>query len=318
MPLPPAGERLDTTLMVPAGDDAGETALPLLIVRGLRDGPVVAVLGGVHGDEYEGVVAAGQLWRRVEPHDLAGVVIIVPIANPPAYVAGSRTSPVDGLNLARTFPGRPDGTVSERIAHCLTERIIRRVDFLIDLHSAGRHYAMPLLCGGYAGDNELGRRCMAAAAAFGAPVLWAHPVVAPGRTLSAALDAGVPCVYAECDGGGEVRASDVAAYVDGVCGILGHLGALAVKGAPARPQFRLRDTGNTDEALPVSCAGLLVTHVRPLDLVKAGQPLADVVDERGALVETLRAPHAGVIMMARRTARVQPGDGAYLLGKADA
>jgi predicted deacylase len=275
----------------------------------------VAVLGAVHGDEYEGVVAAGALRHALarEGAALRGRVTLVPVANPPAYEAGTRVSPLDGLNLARIFPGDEGGTPSERIAAALSREVIRPADFLIDLHSAGQHYAMPLLGGAYSGDDALGRACLAGARAFGAPVLWEHPTVNPGRSLSVAIDAGVPCLYAECGGGGRVRGADVEAYVAGVRRVLAHLGVLPPGPPPPPPAVRLRSDGNTDAALAVAHGGLLVSRAAPLDAVAPGDVLGEVRDAAGAVRETLRAPAAGRVAMVRRTARVRPGDGAYLI-----
>ena len=317
IPIPAAGAKLETALEVPAGPDSAALPLTLLVARGRRDGPTVAVLGGVHGDEYEGIAASGRLWRDVDPTQLAGMLVVVPVASPHAHAAGARVSPVDGLDLARTFPGSAVGSVTERIAHVLAERVITNADFLVDLHSAGQHYAMPLLCGAYSGDDALGTRSMAAAAAFGAPLLWSHPVLHPGRSLSTAIERGIPCRYAECGGGGRVRPAHLAAYLDGVQRVLAHLGALPPLDAAPPPRLRLRDNGNTDAALKVSHDGILLERVQLLDRVRAGQPLADVVDVCGAVLETLFAPHDGIIVLARRTARVRAGDGAYLLGTLD-
>src|SRR6266852_607147 len=157
-----------TTLVVPSGADAGPLELPVLVAGGHAGGPHVVVLGGVHGDEYEGVAAAAAVWRDLDVSALRGQVSVVSVANPPAFAAGTRTSPVDGANLARTFPGSLTGTVTERIAYQLSEVLIRQADLLIDLHSAGQHYAMPRLCGSYSAATDLGRRCDAAALAFGA------------------------------------------------------------------------------------------------------------------------------------------------------
>ena len=292
--------------------------LPLLVARGRRDGPRVVILGGVHGDEYEGIAGAALAWRDLNPAALRGTVVVVPTANPLACAAGSRATPVDDCNLARTFPGRRAGTVTERIAHALDQEVIAGADVLIDLHSAGQHYAMPLLVGSYAGPDALGRRCEAAALAFGAPIYWAHPTVAPGRTLSAALDRGVPCIYAECGGGGRVRSRDLAAYRTGVRRVLAHLGALPVDPTDdPSPPLRLRGSGDTDTALAASQDGLLVERAHVLDRVHAGAPLADLIDERGTLLETIRAPQLGIVIMARRTARVRAGDSTYLLTGAD-
>jgi predicted deacylase len=303
------------TLTVPAGRDADAIDLPLLVARGASDGPRVAILGGVHGDEYEGIVASSLVFEDLDPQTLSGTVQIISVANPPAFEAGTRTSPVDGANLARVFPGAPGGTLTERIAHTLSESIIRSSDFLIDLHSAGQHYAMPLLAGAYAGSDHLGARCEAAALAFAAPVYWAHPDIAPGRSLSVALEAGVPNLYVECGGGGRVRPWDLHAYRDGVRRVLAHLGALPPEPPAPPPRLRLRSSGDTDTWLTVSTSGILVERAAILDRVHAGQTLGEVFDERGTLLETLAAPNDGIVIMARRTARVRPGDGGYLLAQ---
>ncbi len=306
-----------TSLVVPGGADAGTLELPLLLARGHADGPHVVVLGGVHGDEYEGVTAAAAVWRDLDVSVLRGQVSVVSVANPPAFAAGTRTSPVDGVNLARTFPGSPDGSITERIAYQLSEALIRRADLLIDLHSAGQHYAMPLLCGSYAAANDLGRRCHAAALAFGAPVYWAHPDVSPGRSLSVALDAGVTCIYAECGGGGRVRPADLHAYRLGVRRVLAHMGALPPLDPTPAPELRLRSTGDVDTALAVGHAGVLVEHTSVLSRVEQDEVLGEVLDERGQTLETLRSPCRGIVVMARRTARVRPGDGAYVIALED-
>ncbi|MDQ3702197.1 MAG: M14 family metallopeptidase, partial [Chloroflexota bacterium] len=216
-PLPARGAKRETSLTVPGGAaDGGTLTVPLLLAQGVHAGPRVAVLGGIHGDEYEGIAAAGAVWRDLSPENLRGSVAVVPVCNPLAYAAGARSTPQDGQNLARVFPGRPDGSPTEGIAHALSEAVIRQCDFLIDLHGAGQHYAMPLLCGIYVGPDALGQRCAAAALAFGAPVFWGHPEVAPGRSLSVALDAGIPCLYAECGGGGRVRPQHLQDYRAGV------------------------------------------------------------------------------------------------------
>jgi predicted deacylase len=308
------GTRLEARLEVPGG-----ISLPVLLARGIQDGPRIAILGGVHGDEYEGIVAAASVWHDTDPADLCGSLIVASVANPPAFEAGVRASPLDGLNLARTFPGSPTGSVTERIAHMLSESVIKPSDFLFDLHSAGQHYAMPLLAGAYAADNELGRQCEAAALAFGAPVYWAHPDVAAGRSLTVAVQAGIPNMYVECGGGGRVRPGDLRAYRQGVRRVLVHLGALPtdVCGASSEPVLRLRSTGDLDTWLAVSHAGILVERVGVLDHVSAGQTLGDVLDERGNLLERLLAPFDGVVVMARRTARVRPGDGVYMVALPD-
>lgn len=297
---------------MPAGADSGALELPLLQARGDGDGPHVAILGGIHGDEPEGMTAAAAIWRTVSLQ--RGSITVVPVCNAPAAEAGTRSSPVDNRNLARTFPGMADGTVTERIAHVLSENVIRQADFLIDLHSAGQHYAMPLLAGSYAVPDALGAQCQAAAQAFGAPVYWAHPDIAPGRSLSVALEANIPNFYVECGGGGRVRPSDFNAYVNGVRRVLAHLGCMPPIAPPPPPVLRLRSTGDLDTWLTVDVAGILLERVRVLECVQQDQTLGTVVDAfDGGVLQELKAPFAGVVVMARRTAHVRPGDGAYMI-----
>jgi len=312
----PVGVKRSTTLSVPGGNDHAPIQLPLLEALGPEAGPRVVILGGVHGDEYEGIAAAARIWHDLDPQQLTGSVAIVPTANLPACAAGTRPGPDDGVNLARTFPGCSDGSVTQRIAWSLSE-LIRSANLLIDLHSAGQHYAMPLLCGAYDGPDELGRRCRAAALAFGAPIYWAHDDVAPGRSLSVALDAGIPCIYAECGGGGRVRPADLAAYRAGVQGVLASIGALPATQPPAPPALVLRSSGDTDMALAIRRPGILLERVAILDHVQPGTLLGQVIDEQATVLEELIAPAAGVVIMARRTARVRPGDGAFLLAQLD-
>ena len=93
----------------------------MLAAAGHGDGPTLAVLAGVHGDEYEGIRAIPRIFRALDQADLRGRLIAVPVCNVPAYRTATRSSPIDGLNLARVFPGDPRGTVTQRIAHVVTE-----------------------------------------------------------------------------------------------------------------------------------------------------------------------------------------------------
>ena len=94
-----------------------DVALPLLVVRGERAGPVLAVSAGVHGDEYEGVQAIFEAFELLDPSQMSGTLLAVPVVNYAAHRDCSRTNPADDLNLARVFPGDPQGTITQRIAH---------------------------------------------------------------------------------------------------------------------------------------------------------------------------------------------------------
>src|SRR5256884_2729758 len=120
---------------LPAGVDSG-TRVPPTIVRGREPGPTLALIAGTHGDEVAPVIALQRVRRELDPARLRGTVLLVHVANLPSFLR--RTvyySPIDGKNLNRVYPGKRDGTVSERIADAITREIIERADYLVDIHA---------------------------------------------------------------------------------------------------------------------------------------------------------------------------------------
>src|SRR5260221_13954360 len=148
----------------------GEIMIPIAVVkRGL--GPTVLLMAGNHGDEYEGQIALAKLIRTLEPEQITGRVIILPAANLPAVMAGTRVSPIDGGNLNREFPGNPEGTVTSRIAHYIESVLLPMCDGFHDLHSGGASLQyLPFASMRHSGDAELDKRSLAALRAFGPPV----------------------------------------------------------------------------------------------------------------------------------------------------
>lgn len=114
----------------------GHIAIPIAVARN-GEGPTVLLTGGVHGDEYEGPIALARLIRELDLSRLTGRLIVIPALNFPAFVAGTRTSPIDDINLNRTFPGKRDGTATEMIAHYVTTELLPRSDYLMDFHAGG-------------------------------------------------------------------------------------------------------------------------------------------------------------------------------------
>lgn len=274
-----------------------------------RAGPTVALIGGVHGDEDEGVLSVRRVLAALTGTDVTGLVRAVAVANPPAYTARSRCSPVDGLNLARVFPGDAAGTLTRRIARALTDEVIAGADLLVDLHSAGRDFAMPLFCGYHHVDTAASRTAAAAAARFGVGLLWAHTTVRPGRTLSAGAELGVPGIYAEASGGGQVRGAQTDAYVDGVLRLLRWMGLVAGAVDDVAPRRIIRG-GREDEAGSVDApvAGTMVTRVRAGQVVEPGCTVAELYDDHGRRSDVVTADRRATIMKLRRSARVAEGD----------
>ena len=305
----PCDSKASAWLEVGSRADGSDWRLPFLYVIGATAGPTLIVLGAVHGDEYEGVETIPEVFQQVEPNALRGALLMVPICNVPAYESVLRNSPIDGLNLARVFPGDPNGTITQRIAHWITQKLFKPADFVIDLHSGGVTAEIPSLIGFTHTDDELGRRSRAGALAFGAPVVWEHPPpMPPGRSLSAATDLGIPAIYTEAGGGGYAHPSDVSCFTTGVINVMKHLDMLDGQPQIQPVTHHLSGDGNMDSVISTPAAGYFRSDVALLDEVSPGQRLGTVSDPFGEVVAEIRTENAGVVIMLRRIHRVHVGD----------
>lgn len=287
---------------------------------GAAPGPTVALLGGIHGDEDEGVLAVQRICAVLEAEPLvAGTVRAVAVAHPAAYAADMRVSPLDGLNLARCFPGRPGGSATERLAHELTEGVIAGSDLLIDLHSAGSAYAMPSFAGYIEDGSPVAARSRRAAYAFGLPLVWEHEApTPPGRTLSAALGRGIACIYVEGSGGAGLERDEQERYVQGVLNVLADLGMRAGGAAAALAQVPPRVMrgagGDLDASIVAAVSGRFVAAARAGAQLAAGDPIGEIVDEDGRTAAEILSPADATLIFVRRTARIAAGEAVCSLG----
>lgn len=294
------------------GRMAEGVSLPILLVRGRRAGGTLVATAGVHGDEYEGVRAILDTFATLSPDEMSGDFLAVPVANPPAFWNASRTSPLDGRNLARVFPGSLDAGPTDAIAYALAHSIICRADFYLDLHSAGLKLVMPTMAGYHATDS----RSREAAMVFGAPVLWAHPSVAPGRTVSFATSRGIPWIYTEARGAGRIHPDDLRIFSVGIKNLLCHLSILPGKPDLREVEFHLYGNGDIDESLVSSQPGILIPHVELLQRVNARDELGRTVNLRGETLEIFPAPYDGIVALIRQCPTVAPGDTIFLVAGA--
>jgi predicted deacylase len=281
----------------------------IISVTSQHDGPTVAILAGIHGDEYEGVIASLSLARELPGELLSGTVKIVSPAHPAAWHSCSRISPIDDANLARVFPGYQDGSATEQVAHVITEQVIKHADVLIDLHSAGTNFDMPFLCGFNAGANIWCQESERLANVFNADFTWHHNG-APnyGRSLTVAYEQEIPAIYVEGHGGRSIRKTDLDGYTAGVRRVLQDLKMIPTAPRVARDTIRVAGDGNTDAGLVASESGYLVTRVKVGDLVSNGDVIAEIIDISGVVLSSLLAVQNSYVMLLRRDARVHVGD----------
>jgi predicted deacylase len=291
---------------------SGPVVWQILGARGRRDGKRILVLGGVHGDEYEGPLAIHQVFAGLNPREMTGSFVAVPICNPLAFAAKQRTTPQDGKNLARCFPGNRSGTVTDRIAHMLHGQFIAAADFIIDLHSSGSQWSMPTLSGFIWGNPALDRIQRQACMQFGAPILWASPHV-PGRTLSSAFDLNIPALYCETAGQNACRGADVDLYANGVRNVMVMLGILPARfTTPVRKPrlviFERGCYGDLDTSVKARHDGLFVSRKSVLARVRKGDLIGELFAPGGRLLQRFRANRTGHLFMIRHASPTRKGD----------
>jgi predicted deacylase len=280
-------------------------------IIGATDGPHLLVTGGVHGDEFEPMAAIRRLMREVDPALLRGRLTLVPVANEAAFLRGTRTAD-DELDLARTCPGKPDGSVTEQTAHALSQ-MIRAADYYIDLHTGGTIMSvLPLTGYKLVPDEAVREKQRRMAHAFNLPLVWGTDYRLEGRTLSVARDAGIPAIYAEYLGSGLCDPAGVEAYVDGCFNVLAELDMLDREKPDSRVARTVDDfresAGHMQIRNPAPITGLFEPSVCLGGTVKAGEPLGTVTDVLGENVITAPSQESGTVIVLRTFARVHAGD----------
>lgn len=227
-------------------DDAwGTVPVPLAVIRN-GEGPTVLIEAGNHGDEYEGPIALGEFLRGVDPAAVTGRIIAIPAVNIPAVMAGTRTSPADGLNFNRCFPGDPQGTLTRQIAAYVNDCLMPEADFFLDLHSGGSSLMiLPSAIIEPSADRAGHRRNVEATLAFGASTVVLVDNLGETRTSTAAAGLmGLTVVGTEMAGGGTVGADALTLCRRGIRNVLKHAGVLQGKAElPAEPPRMLRVAG---------------------------------------------------------------------------
>ncbi|MDA1013712.1 MAG: succinylglutamate desuccinylase/aspartoacylase family protein [Planctomycetota bacterium] len=152
--------------------------IPAVVIRN-GEGPTCVFFGGNHGDECEGPVTLMKLARQLQPEQITGRVIIVPMLNRPAVESGTRLSPIDGVNMNRAFPGRRNDTITGMIAHFVTQEILSRADIVVDIHSGGSSmHMLPSVNMHDLENREQMGKMVEAAKAWGAPIVYIYKDVA--------------------------------------------------------------------------------------------------------------------------------------------
>jgi len=309
VPTLPRGGKERLKLLVLS--DLGEAlVLRALVVVGRAPGPTLLAVAGVHGDEYEGMAAVREVFAALDPATMRGAFLAIPVANPLAYAARTRSTPaeVDGFNLARVFPGDAGGTVTQRLAHhllCLVERNVGPDDLFADLHSGSAAVAFAAMAG-FRDVSGAGREASEEAARpFGLARLWRIPD-SPGPFNAETARRGVPTIGTEITGRASCDSADVATYVTGLRNLLAYLRIHHHDQAPAPVRWDGPARPTMDLFSPAG--GFFRTAVQLHDHVERGARLGEIVDLDGDVVAEVVAPMAGEVWAWRATPAVRPGE----------
>lgn len=314
-----AGEKATGFIDVPKGVDDG-AQIPVSVFHGARPGKILLVTAGIHGSEYAPVVALQRLAANIDPKKLIGTLVLVHVANPPAFFGRTIYYGRDGKNLNRVFPGKADGTITERIAYILTEKLMRRADYYIDVHSGDNNESLRPYVAYYESDTasreqvETGRR-MAFASGFDFVKAIRGRTAdfeASAYTTNAAFLLGKAAIAFESGELGAPQESDIRRNVDGLMNILRELEMLSDKKAL---KYKNQTIVASDQTIRSEHDGLFYSLVRRDQKVKKDEPLGYVTDFFGNRLQEVRAPFDGAVMYFTATPPISKGEPLVNLGE---
>jgi predicted deacylase len=302
----------------------GVYRIPVTVLVGpnAQPGRGVVAIGSTHGDEYEGPAAIKHLLHELREEDVLGRVILVPVLNAVAFQAGRRDTPDDGVNLNRAFPGRADGTITQRIADLVTRFIFPQVHVVLDLHAGGEVARFVPLASMHEISDPRQRKAMEETArGFGTRFVLIYQNATPGLLTSTAEKLGKITLGGEFGFGRSLQAEGVSMAKQGV--LSAAVRHEQLKGpAPQNRHAPLGDQILVDSSSPESSLLAPVDgHFEPCvstgQPVKKGQRIAFLHDF-GRIDETpvvIAAPYDGYVISMAWNARVAGGQTIAVVAK---
>lgn len=295
------GEKCVTYLHAPGAS----REVPAFIVNGVADGPNVLILGGIHGCEYSSIDAALKIGQQLQPNLVRGTVTVLPIVNIDAFYARSiYVHPDDKKNLNRCFPGSPDGTAAEKLAHWLFANFIEKVDYVIDLHGGDMIEALvPFSIYYKTGDETFDAQSREFACAFGIQYVVESKEEVPGSTYGAAAKVGKIAMIAEAGQQGILSPEASLALQSGTENALRLAGVLS-----GMVQQTTSKIFNTYDWYRAPRAGLWYPEVVVGGIAMAGQRLGTIRSVVGEVLETVIAHTQGTMLFVVTSLAINEGD----------
>lgn len=270
-----------------------------------QEGPHLLISAGVHGDEYEPILAVQALREAVSEEAILskGKLTLVSVVNRSAYIRGERTG-ADGKDLARTCPGKKDGSITEQTASEISE-LIRSADYFLDMHTGGNLFEIfPMVGYMLSADPDLLDQQRAMAQAFNLPLIWGTSPDLDGRTLSVARDAGIPAIYTEYGGGGDCKEHIIQSLKAGCINLMKHLG-MSPGSIPEQTdtKYIVEDysagSGHLQVMHPSPLAGIFTACFELGKIVHKGQKIGTVQDPLSNEKSAIHASNGGLLFLLR-------------------
>ena len=280
------------------------TPTPVLVAHGSKPGPILCLTASIHGDELNGIEIVRRVLHKLNPEELSGTVIGVPIVNLQGFHRASRYLS-DRRDLNRYFPGNPNGSSASRIAHSFFNQVVKRCNYLVDLHTGSFHRTnLPQL------RADLSRPDVAELThGFGATVVL-HSAPSPGTLRAAAVEAGIPTVTLEAGGPMELQEKAVSHGVKGIRTLLSKLGMTKKSWIWGDPEPVYYES----TWVRAHQGGILFSKVELGEQVKQGDLLGEVTNPINNVRSEILSPHNGRILGMALNQVVQPGFAAYRVG----
>jgi predicted deacylase len=310
------GQKATGTIDVPAGSDAA-TQIPVVIVRGSNPGPTLALVSGAHGTEYASIIALEGLLGSLDPSQISGTVILLPLVNIASFEQKvPHVNPVDNKSMNRFYPGKEDGTQTERASFLITREVVDKSDYLIDFHGGDldeslRPYSYWVISGNKKQDAISKEMVLA----FGLDHIIISDDRPKDRNASRYLDntaslRGKPTITVEAGYAGTVDTDDVAALVQGTRSVMRQLKMLPGSPHPIDHPVWIKSLGEVTS--PVD--GIFYPLVKRDTFVEAGRKLGDVTDYFGKVIFEARAPVSGIVLHICAVPSMKKGDNIANLG----
>jgi predicted deacylase len=287
------------------------------IIHGAKEGKTLALVAGVHGYEYPPILALYRLKAVIDPQELTGTLVIVHIANLPSFQ--KRTiyyNPFDWKNLNRVFPGDPAGTLSQRMAYVLMEEVVKKCDFLIDLHCGdGNESLIPYTYWMISGDKKLDDLTRSMALAFG----LSHIIIDETKAKdikdskylgNTAILLGKAAITTESGLLGRVDEESIRLNLDGILGVMRLLEMIGGRAEPVSQPVWI----DRYEVVYSHSDGLFYPLAERGHYVVKAQKVGYVTDFTGRVAEELSAPFSGILLYVINTPPTSKGEPLFEVG----